>query len=401
MLAVIVPSLLPPPLPFKIFVLSAGAFQIPWSRFLLAVGIGRSIRYFSEGILAVLYGKQAIKLVADNFAVAGVLLAALIVAATLVFVYTRRRKVRAGIVLMPLILALLGPACTSKTVPMNQRMLPWTALPRDQALAKLESMAAISSMEAGISLSGSTPLLKEKDKRAITPFSLSGTIFLTRSNQIALMAGIPFQRMFEIVSDGTNYEVFINGSEELYTGGLEEGPPSKPIPTLGDLANQFVGMKPRRIHESLMPKVDHLLRNPAVRVVTAEEILERKHFLVASFVDFSSNPEPRLLQRIWFDLTTPTADIVRRQTYIGNGKIDTETRYSDHEAVNDTLRYPAKVEIHLYETDTTIEIALDPEDSKFNAGIEPDKFKFPTEKYRDAKTLRFEPRDPGTVSQQR
>jgi hypothetical protein len=69
--------------------------------------------------------------------------------------------------------------------------------------------------------------------------------------------------------------------------------------------------------------------------------------------------------------------------------------------VNDTLRYPAKVEIHLYETDTTIEIALDPEDSKFNAGIEPDKFKFPTEKYRDAKTLRFEPRDPGTVSQQR
>jgi len=49
-LAVVVPSLLPPPTPFKIFVLSAGAFGISWPKFLTAVVIGRGIRYFSEGI---------------------------------------------------------------------------------------------------------------------------------------------------------------------------------------------------------------------------------------------------------------------------------------------------------------------------------------------------------------
>src|SRR6185436_3624120 len=58
-LAVIVPSLLPPPTPFKIFVLSAGTFGISWPKFLTAVIIGRGIRYFSEGILAVLWGPAA------------------------------------------------------------------------------------------------------------------------------------------------------------------------------------------------------------------------------------------------------------------------------------------------------------------------------------------------------
>src|SRR5690349_15630194 len=54
-LAIIVPSLLPPPTPFKVFVLSAGAFGISWPKFITAVLIGRGLRYFSEGILAVMY----------------------------------------------------------------------------------------------------------------------------------------------------------------------------------------------------------------------------------------------------------------------------------------------------------------------------------------------------------
>lgn len=91
MLAVIVPSLLPPPLPFKIFVLTAGAFHVPWARFIIAVSIGRGIRYFAEGILAVTYGAQAIEFVANNSGKVGVALAALIVVGAVVFVYAKRR----------------------------------------------------------------------------------------------------------------------------------------------------------------------------------------------------------------------------------------------------------------------------------------------------------------------
>ena len=55
-LTVLIPSILPPPMPFKIFVLSAGVFRLKVLEFLMAVAIGRTIRYSMWGILAVLYG---------------------------------------------------------------------------------------------------------------------------------------------------------------------------------------------------------------------------------------------------------------------------------------------------------------------------------------------------------
>ena len=93
-LAVIVPSLLPPPTPFKMFVLSAGAFGISWPKFLTAVVIGRGIRYFSEGILAVMYGPAAIEFVQKNYGKVGLALAAVIVVSGLVFFSFARRRVR-------------------------------------------------------------------------------------------------------------------------------------------------------------------------------------------------------------------------------------------------------------------------------------------------------------------
>jgi membrane protein YqaA with SNARE-associated domain len=92
-LAVIVPSLLPPPTPFKIFVLSAGTFGISWPKFLTAVVIGRGIRYFSEGILAVMYGPAAIQFVQKNYGKIGLVLAILIVVCGFVFFAFGRRRV--------------------------------------------------------------------------------------------------------------------------------------------------------------------------------------------------------------------------------------------------------------------------------------------------------------------
>lgn len=92
-LAVIIPSLLPPPTPFKIFVLSAGTFGISWPRFIFAVAFGRSIRYFSEAILAVVYGAAAIAFVQNNYGKIGIGLSLTIVVSAALFVLYRRRSV--------------------------------------------------------------------------------------------------------------------------------------------------------------------------------------------------------------------------------------------------------------------------------------------------------------------
>jgi membrane protein YqaA with SNARE-associated domain len=76
LLAVVVPSLLPPPTPFKLFVLLAGAARVsPW-KFGSAILVGRGIRYFGQGYLAVLYGEQAAAIVRQHGTTVGIVLAA-------------------------------------------------------------------------------------------------------------------------------------------------------------------------------------------------------------------------------------------------------------------------------------------------------------------------------------
>src|SRR5580765_1346002 len=64
--ALAIPALLPPPLPFKIFIATAGALQFPRRRFLLTILIARSLRYYTEGALAVFYGERVVRFLKDN-----------------------------------------------------------------------------------------------------------------------------------------------------------------------------------------------------------------------------------------------------------------------------------------------------------------------------------------------
>jgi membrane protein YqaA with SNARE-associated domain len=90
LLAVVVPALLPPPVPFKVFVLLAGAAAVsPW-RFGVAIVIGRGIRYFGQGYLAVLYGERAAQFMKEYGAQLGIGLALLAVLAAVVVIRLRR-----------------------------------------------------------------------------------------------------------------------------------------------------------------------------------------------------------------------------------------------------------------------------------------------------------------------
>ena len=62
----LVAAMLPPPTPFKFFVLAAGAFEMPLVSFASAVGLARVIRYFGVGYLAVRYGADALPYLAAH-----------------------------------------------------------------------------------------------------------------------------------------------------------------------------------------------------------------------------------------------------------------------------------------------------------------------------------------------
>ncbi len=92
-LAIALPAILPPPLPFKIFVATAGALEYPRWKFLLTVMIARSFRYYVEGILAVFYGRRVLLFLRDNGLVVLSIAASVAVLIVLVYLLINRRKV--------------------------------------------------------------------------------------------------------------------------------------------------------------------------------------------------------------------------------------------------------------------------------------------------------------------
>lgn len=60
-LSMLIAALLPPPTPFKPFVIAAGVFRVPLRTFTLALLLARMLRYFGEGFLAVRYGTEAVR----------------------------------------------------------------------------------------------------------------------------------------------------------------------------------------------------------------------------------------------------------------------------------------------------------------------------------------------------
>jgi membrane protein YqaA with SNARE-associated domain len=95
----VVPAMMPPPMPFKLFVLVAGVAGVDRRRLVAAVAIGRGIRYGGEAYLATLYGEQALRFIQDNafrWALPVVLAVVAVVTGWFLWRRIRRRRGSAG-----------------------------------------------------------------------------------------------------------------------------------------------------------------------------------------------------------------------------------------------------------------------------------------------------------------
>jgi membrane protein YqaA with SNARE-associated domain len=92
-LAMLVPSTLPPPTPWKAFVFASGVFEMRVLPFMLAVFSGRMIRWMLLSVLVIKLGPGAVDLIKQHgLAVAGAVLGLAVVG----FLYWWFRKKRSG-----------------------------------------------------------------------------------------------------------------------------------------------------------------------------------------------------------------------------------------------------------------------------------------------------------------
>lgn len=88
-LALVIPALLPPPAPFKLFVLLAGVSGVRPVPFTLSIAAGRGIRYFGIGLLSVWYGEAAVSFLETHGRIIALSLAGAVVAAVVVWALVR------------------------------------------------------------------------------------------------------------------------------------------------------------------------------------------------------------------------------------------------------------------------------------------------------------------------
>ena len=93
--ALMFPGMLPPPMPFKIFVLGAAVFEMRFSHFLGAIFAGRFVRFLVLSILVLWFGPQIVQIIGGLFRQHFYWVAAVVVGAVVVWLLLRRRRTRA------------------------------------------------------------------------------------------------------------------------------------------------------------------------------------------------------------------------------------------------------------------------------------------------------------------
>jgi membrane protein YqaA with SNARE-associated domain len=95
-LTLLVPAILPPPAPFKVFVLLAGASRMSVGPFAAAIAVGRGIRYFGIGLLTVWYGPRAITFLEENGRITALAIAGLVLVLGAAYLLWKRLRRRDG-----------------------------------------------------------------------------------------------------------------------------------------------------------------------------------------------------------------------------------------------------------------------------------------------------------------
>ena len=94
--ALMFPGMLPPPMPYKIFVLGAAVFEMRFRDFLVAIFLGRFVRFLVLSTLVLWFGPQIVELFGTVVIRHWAWVVAAIVAAVLVWFVLRQRRAAAS-----------------------------------------------------------------------------------------------------------------------------------------------------------------------------------------------------------------------------------------------------------------------------------------------------------------
>jgi outer membrane lipoprotein-sorting protein len=164
-------------------------------------------------------------------------------------------------------------------------------------------------------------------------------------------------RAFDMVTDGTNFKVFLS-TRNLFVEGANSAPATS--------KNKLENLRPEAFLSSMLIRpADPGTEKPALVDQTDED----NALYMLNFVRILPDGEVRIARNVWFDRLD--LSIVRQEVFDEAGGIVSDTRYSKWQKYNDAT-FPSHIDIN--RPGDGYGVAMDVVDMKMNTAVNNDQF---------------------------
>jgi outer membrane lipoprotein-sorting protein len=230
---------------------------------------------------------------------------------------------------------------------------------RDELSAKIAALYnAVNSFQATVDM---TPSVGSVFTGSITEIKgVRATVRFRKPADIFIVGQYPVlhNTAFEMVSDGTNFKVFLN-AKNLFVEGANSAPvdPAK---------NKLENLRPDAFFSSmLIPPVD-----PSTETASRLDFVDEDNaFYILFILKKGANGDPIFVRGVWFDRIDLT--IARQTVYDESGAEVSDTRYSKWQQYNG-VTFPAHIDINRLKDEYGV--VLDITDMQMNVSLTDDKF---------------------------
>lgn len=236
--------------------------------------------------------------------------------------------------------------CIKRTtvVPKDQRLLTAETKSRQELMADLEARSAgLDTISAKVLLDATTGSVKTG---VLEEYRQSpGYILADRNSQLRITVQALAVTIFTMASNGKEYRAFIP-YKNLFIIADADAPASS--------TKALENLRPRHMLDAIFIDIRPYLNNPNIKPYMEEVVQGRTSYYVLSFVDISGS-WAELREKFWIDRTS--LQVVRKQTYLGDGKLEEDVEYFGYEEVGNTM-FPMVINMKRPIEDYSLRIAV-------------------------------------------
>lgn len=260
------------------------------------------------------------------------------------------------------LLASGGCVSRKRVIPESERLLPAKTMTRAEAVEKLtERSRAIQTFRAAVTLHFSSGAMKSGGTSFNDYREVDGVVLLERPNRIQIQGDVPVvgTSLFEMVSDGSEFRVWIPPKNKFYVGESQAPPTSD---------NPVLNLRPANITEALLVDIVPYMNDSNIRSSWKEMTQGQRSYYVLEFFNAASN-EAQIIEEIWIDRST--LEVARKLVFAADGKVNADIDFSEYDDAG-PIRYPRVITIHRPVEDYTLTMMF--KNPTLNAALSPDAF---------------------------